>query len=589
MIDSPDIWTSRFREFTLCGLIGFCIAIAFFVPVWSELSNGAHGLAAIYEIFFHTSNPEPLFGKGVDQYGSFWMVHEVSQMLFANQDTVLNDVYAPFGYDLGIHTGFAWADTLIGVPLLKWIGVPGFYNLYVLSSIWLSACAIIALFRVIGAPWIVVIALTQLLFFQEFVIEEVTLGRPTQINLIFPAIFWIGIWKNIHDSANNYAGILMGIGLAGSCLVYWFGGVSMGFIGAIIGLIAIAKSSNRVQKIKQALIGILGGCLAIALVSWRGIKPIISGKGSKAYLHKKLDPIDTLDVFSFEMPIYKIRSFNTMPAIDSVWDDTELSWVIVGAWILMLCMVPLWKKHNEWLIGTIIAVGFPFGFALGVTDSDWIPTSLILLQGIFPPIIRCQFVERLQFSYTIPALILLSIFFLQVLKIHGNTVKLYSVSILLILINLGNFPFNQSILSDSFEVYDDTSQFFENKKGGVLEVPLSATDYTYVQQIWHKRPINGGPGLDTVREPRHTRYFSRNQITSALEAIATKTFTRQTLERRSLLQLHRDHFKWVVVHMTQQDGQLADYEHFLQTKGTLLDDGQIAVFPLPTISIVPSN
>ena len=585
MIDPSDIWTSRFREFTFCGLLGFCIAIAFFVPVWSELSNDAHGLAAIYEIFFHTSNPEPLFGKGVDQYGSFWMVHEVSQMLFANQDTVLNDVYAPFGYDLGIHTGFAWADTLIGVPLLHSIGVPGFYNLYVLLSIWFSASAITALFRVIGAPWIVVIALTQLLFFQEFVIEEVTLGRPTQINLIFPAIFWIGMWKNINESTNRYAGILMGVGLAGSCLVYWFGGVSMGFIGAIIGSVAIAKSSNRIPQIKQALIGVIIGCTTIALIAWRGIEPIISGKGSKAYLHKKLEPMDTLDFYFFEMPIYKIRSFNTMSSIEVVWDDTELSWVIVGVWGLMLCMVPLWKKYNEWLIGTIIAIGFPFGFALGMTDSDWIPTSLIFLQGVFPPIIRCQFVERLQFSYTIPALIILNIFFIQVLKLHGNTIKLYSVSILMILLNLGNFPFNQPILSDSFEVYDDTARFLKNKTGGILEIPLSTTDYTYVQQIWHKRPINGGPGLDTVREPRHTRYFDRNNIAATLETIAAGSTTDLTVERRSLLQLQRDNFRWVMVHLNQQSGRIEEYEHFLQTTATILDDGSIAILPLPKVDL----
>ena len=45
---------------------------------------------------------------------------------------------APFGFDLGKNTGFAWADALLGVPLASWLGIPGFWNLHVLLVCLLS-------------------------------------------------------------------------------------------------------------------------------------------------------------------------------------------------------------------------------------------------------------------------------------------------------------------------------------------------------------------------------------------------------------------------------------------------------------------
>ena len=173
---------------------------------------------------------------------------------------------------------------------------------------------------------------------------------------------------------------------------------------------------------------------------------------------------------------------------------------------------PLWRSHWVWFVGTIVALGLPFGAGLQLSESLWIPTPFVLLQKIFPPMLRCQYVGRLQFAYTIPAMMLVGFAIRHWLIMKRPSARYqWGLASFLIAINLINWPRSGVMLTDTYEVLDETAEFFAKKKGGVLEIPYSVTNASYVQQIWHKRPTNGGPGLDTIREPRHARYSQPEQ------------------------------------------------------------------------------
>ena len=109
---------SQLKKHISIGCVIFLSAIAnalfFFLPVIPTLGqNGQKGWDVLYEAFFHTSNPEVIFGEGTDPLGSFWIVTKVRHMLTGQSDTFLSDLYAPYGFDLGKHEGFAWGDTIL--------------------------------------------------------------------------------------------------------------------------------------------------------------------------------------------------------------------------------------------------------------------------------------------------------------------------------------------------------------------------------------------------------------------------------------------------------------------------------------------
>ena len=376
----------------------------------------------------------------------------------------------------------------------------------------------------------------------------------------------------------------------------WFGGAGMGFVGVILCLgfwfqyhrSESSSPSNRrwFQPIIASTIASVTALSITISVAWRGIEPIISGKGSRAYLNMDRAPIKVIDLGITTFDVQKLYPIDTWENWLDVWHDTEISVILLGCWCLTLLYKPLWKSHWIWCVGTVIALGLPFGSGLQISESIWIPTPFVLLQKIFPPMIRCQYVGRLQFAYTIPAMMLTGFAIRHWLTTKDPSRRIQvGLGVFLIAINLVNWPRTGVMLTDRYEVLDETAAFFDTKKGKLLEIPYNTTNSSYVQQIWHKRPTNGGPGIDTVRENRHTRYFNRNKITATLESIAGGTSFDTTLERRSLLQLQRDNFRWVLVHLNQQSGRIEEYEYFLQTTATILDDRNIAVLPLPQIQL----
>ena len=159
----------------------FLFSWLWFTPAFWALAQGQVSFAqALYSIFFSTQEQEQLYGDTLDLQGTIWVFHHFDQIMLGNQDSILEEIYAPFGFDLGQHTGFGWGDALLSWPLIRLIPTPGFYNLHVFCTLVLSYFATMLLFRKAQAPILVAVALSFATCTHTFVRQELLGGRTTQ-------------------------------------------------------------------------------------------------------------------------------------------------------------------------------------------------------------------------------------------------------------------------------------------------------------------------------------------------------------------------------------------------------------------------
>ena len=102
--------------------------------------------------------------------------------------------------------------------------------------------------------------------------------------------------------------------------------------------------------------------------------------------------------------------------------------------------------------------------------------------------------------------------------------------------------------------------------GGIIDVPLIASEKTYVQQRHHKQKIIGGPGQDSVRPHTHRLYYQRNSLLLALESMAEKGKQR-TIKKKDVVQLWNDGFRLLVIHMNMSKSTREEYEALLGVTG----------------------
>ena len=121
------------------------------------------------------------------------MIHNVKEMILLRNDTFMDGLYYPVGFDLGMHTGFAWVDTLVSIPLaaLMWL-------YWLLQSSCISNMCPFLLFvdlaysEVWAYPCSTVLHSVLLGYFHAFTFFEINLGRPTGYMVAFVLVAGIG-------------------------------------------------------------------------------------------------------------------------------------------------------------------------------------------------------------------------------------------------------------------------------------------------------------------------------------------------------------------------------------------------------------
>lgn len=523
------------------------ISLVWFLPSIPTLGKTqSTWLLQMWDSFFTTSQPEILIGETVDVHGSFWMIHNMKEMVLLQNDSFLEGIYYPTGFDLGMNTGFAWMDTLTAIPLAIFMDAPGYYNLHVYIICTLSLFSISYLCRSFGLPHSICFSLGILGFFNSFTFYELNSGRPTQISW-WPFCLVIGL--AVKQQCYGFTlkdGIKLGFAFTACCLTYWFSSAALGatLVITFTFILFQHKSSNA---IKSAFISVSVTLFWIFLITFRVSVPILLGKGQNQYSQVVTPNFEPLHVLGFKI---QVNTTLEVQSLEDVYTMLEMSHYHYPLMILaFVCiLIPYdWKTKYPWVIGLGFVIGVPVASIIQI-DSWRIPTGLLVLETIFPPMIRCQFWYRMMVVGNLISITIVA-FTLQSFTTRHNIMKNYwlqgLLSILFVSLSDITMPFQENVYTTSFTSRLSSASIIKSHPGAIIEIPTYEVNENYVQQIFHEQPIFWGPGADTVRPPEHKQYHENSRVIFNLNRLATGATT-VSLSQEDLRSLYSDGFRWVI-------------------------------------------
>ena len=561
-----------------------------FLPVFWELSADQTSFwGGIQSVFFTSDKKEFFLGDTTDLQGTIWIFDHFAKIVHGEAGTTMPNIYAPIGFDVGLNTGFAWADAALAYPYVRWIGIPGFYNFHVWVTLWLNGVLLTYLFRQSEVSTPVALGLAGICINNDIVAEELLHGRPTQIHWWFHALFLVAILKLTTFRSDKHRiqwALFGGFALAGACLTYWFGGASLGFVAAIVaGCSLIKKTSFKESTVPQLRDGLILASTALLislLCTWRLSVHYISGGGG---LFDDLQPMvwttwnflgRTIDITS----VVHIHSWNGF--IEALERNAlpEVLW-----WIWGISMIPLGlQKRWPWMLGATLAlfVPLPSAFNFGTT---WIPTTNAFLHWIFPPMERCGFPERLVVTPILLIGIVASMGWSDVeKKVHSwNSNMGYLLSLILggclLSVAYDGIPTNPT--TSTLKADRDVLLITEAIPGGIIHIPVEEAGNAFIQQMFHQQPILTGPGADTVRPKEHIAYSEENSLLRALELLAKENHPLQPVfDETDRAKLKKDGFRWIQVDLRKSASPVSAYINLLGHNGVHRANRHFLAIPL---------
>ena len=135
-----------------------------------------------------------------------------------------------------------------------------------------------------------------------------------------------------------------------------------------------------------------------------------------------------------------------------------------------------------------------------------------------------------------------------------------------------------SFVQDDF-LLEVTAQY----PGGIIDVPLSRSENTYVQQIFHHQPLLGGPGLNRVQSASHKEYCASNSLLKGMEDYALTGITPPPWQEEDRQKLLQEGFSLIVFHPKNSHMSTEDIERYLGVKGIIHQRTKITAFPLNSV------
>ena len=303
-------------------------------------------------------------------------------------------------------------------------------------------------------------------------------------------------------------------------LVYWFGGVAVGFCAAI-ALLCMGWKTGFVRRVAQSL-WLASLAIGIPLaISWRVSKEIIAGQGGALFAALEQSPVYTLSLGVWDIPIQNVVYLNSWNDLREVIFQSRLPVSLLILCGLFVCNPIGWKKRWGWIVVLVVALGIPTEPAL-VWDGGWFVSGRALLQSVFSPLPRCVFPHRMVVA---PILCMGLVVSLSYRAFHDKLRHPFLKMIAMVLTS--GWMFSQAL--DQFPTYRQTTTshmtpdsylIAATKKwpGGIITIPLEEdSDTVHIQQMFHKQPILVGPGMDVVQPPEHEEYCAQNSFLQALE------------------------------------------------------------------------
>ena len=531
---------------------------------------------SLSEIFFGTGDQVVLVGTGVDLLGTVWTFDRVHRMLTGQTGIIDPNVFAPFGMDTGAAQGFAWLDAALAAPLTHLLGAAGAYNLWLLLILVATQLACFALMRQVGAPPVAAVALSTVAVANPFIFNEVILGRPTQATLLFHALFLLFTHRMLTRGSWR-SGLLAGGFLAASCYIYWFGAIAVGLTAAVAAALHLALVRDHRRSILIAGLVLCGTALLLTVLpTWRLSGAILRGDGATWIADLSRAPRTLLD-----LGLFRLQTRGEWLHINHPFElhrrlvEIQLPWTLLA---VLALAIPRDRSAAAWWLSGWFALTIPLGSAVIVGGTGML-TGLGVAELLFPPIVRCHHIERL----VVAAILVGSMVGAMALSHIRHPVLLWGLSLLIgtaALTEAHQRTTGRMRITDRIQL---TEQVAAVVPGGIIDVPLEASNETYFRQIFHHQPLLGGPGINGpfTRSPDHTTYCNSNTVLAALESIARgrpmPDFTPEDLK-----QLQDDGFQVIIVHQTRMR-QAPDLAGLQEAGFEKLGEGNgMTAFQLPT-------
>jgi hypothetical protein len=583
-----------FIEYFFVFIVSLYASYLWFKPVMWDLAWDSHNHNDVLKsIFFTTSEREYFLGNGVDLSGTIWVFDRVGKLFTGESSTFIPEIFAPFGYDWGKNEGFAWGDSLFALPLMLFIPTPGWYNLHILLTLTLGYFGCSLLYKTAGAPWILAIGLSMLSLNNDFVQQEIFRGRPTQVHFLFHVLFLISVLKVLGTHKKEVPNrktswiwaTIGGISGAGMLMVYWFGGVAVGF-SACIAIILMGWRKNVASKCLRFL-WMAGLSIGIPLtLTWRVSKEFLLGNGEALFAEMSEKPAYMLDLGILSIPIQKFKHLQSLSDVESLFFEAKIPMALLGITLFYAFINPFgWRIRWGWMIALFIAIGIPLPPAL-IWDGGWIVNGHAFLQSVFPPLLRCGFPERMVVAPILFMCIVCALSSHSLLKNILHPLLRWTVTILIsipVLYHIPNsFPSHVETPTSHLSMNPILMQATKKWPGGIIHVPLiEGSDTAHIEQMYHKQPIMGGPGLDALISEEQEEYIKGNSFLSALDSLVrSRTSSLPSYDMKDLQQLHDDGFRLVYINTKRTKNPAQVFQNFFDNKGMFQNSGLLAL-PLP--------
>lgn len=541
----------------LCSLL---LSWLWFRPVFWNMTEEQDLWSGILDIFILPSEPEYMLGAGIDQLGTFWIFAQLPE-IWKNSSSVLPMIYYPTGWDLGQHTGFAWLDGILSLPLQYVLGVPYFYNLHIALTLSLSIWGISLLGHQSKLSPILSLTIAYLGFFHSFSYLEIGMGRPTQVFWLFSCLFLYALLQ-FQQKKTCFWMTAIAFSLVCSCFVYWFGGVAVGFCGAIVYLVDSMLKKQKLSTLGFALYGSLLSIGLALLFTWRVTSLMLQGQGGSLFPELEKTPLFVLD-YGFRIPIYHKIVVHSFAQLQRLFVQVHGSWLL-GYLALFSVLIPYgWKKRLPWFVGWLMSLGLPLTGLIEYKGSMFI-TGQTWLQIIFPPLLRNENPERMLVAPTLFSAVLVILVLSEIKKSHLIS---FLIAVSLLLISKQSPPKSSALQVSSFVQDEFLLEITQRYQGGIIDIPLSRSENNYVQQLFHHQPVLGGPGLNRVQPEAHLQYYQANSFFQALETWANTSSKPTDWKNEDLEQLISDGFSVILFDPHNSKMTTQELEYFLGTKG----------------------
>jgi len=508
--------------------------------LWPVLPAAERNDVTLFELF--SGRSDWLIGGGIDLAGTLWTFdHAVTRL---TDDLPLHapvPMFQPLGFDVAQAQGMAWMDAWMAAPLIKLFGLTGAYNLHLLLTLALTFGASYALVRATGVsvPW--ALALAHSVLVNPLVAKEILEGRPTQVHLVFHALFLLALLAVARRWLPPVrGGLLAGLCLAAACLVYWFTGAAVGIAGAVV-MSAWILSQRRGELVLSGLAVCAGAMLPIVVMTWPVLGSLASTEGGQTPIALGPFTVSTLaGPWKLESPV----------ELWQAWRKAGLAVPLLAVGVVTSLLTPGRKGALPWLLAALATLTMLWGPLLQI--GDWlVPTASGIVQQVWPPMGRGHQAAR----FLVAPLLCLAVAAGVGIGALERSHQRLRWPLLAGALALALWPVERAILEGARPLSQPMSapNFYETLGGlgigGIIDVPLDESHRDFVHQINHGLPLLGGMGIrgPNTRPAGHASLVATNSVYGALDDIRLGR-TPRSMQDEDLATLREAGLGIVVVH-----------------------------------------